>query len=103
MRTALAGARLFQHCERRRMTRALAQLMITRAMASLALSIAMADVAAAAEIKVLSGSGVQPAMNELVPQFEQASGHKVMFDYGTVGGMRSGFAPARLPTCSSPR
>jgi len=69
------------------MTRALAQFTITRAMASLALSIALADVAAAAEIKVLSGSGVQPAMNELVPQLEQASGHKVMFDYGTVGGM----------------
>src|SRR5215813_14126356 len=86
MRTVLAGARLF-HRERCRMTRALAQFTITRAMASLALSIALADVAAAAEIKVLSGSGVQPAMNELVPQLEQASGHKVMFDYGTVGGM----------------
>lgn len=26
-------------------------------------------------------------MNELIPKFEQSSGHKVRFDYGTVGGM----------------
>jgi len=26
-------------------------------------------------------------MNELISQFERASGHKVAFDYGTVGGM----------------
>jgi molybdate transport system substrate-binding protein len=43
--------------------------------------------AAAADLKVLSGSGVQPVMSEIIPQFEQASGHKVVFDYGTVGGM----------------
>ena len=49
--------------------------------------IASANVAPAAEIKVLSGSAVQPVMNELIPKFEQSSGHKVRFDYGTVGGM----------------
>ena len=43
--------------------------------------------AAASELKVLSGSAVQPVMNELIPQFERGSGHKVAFDYGTVGGM----------------
>jgi xanthosine utilization system XapX-like protein len=69
------------------MIRASAQLTITTATALLALSIASVGVPAAAEIKVLSGSGVQPVMNELVPQFEQASGHKVTFDCGTVGGM----------------
>jgi molybdate transport system substrate-binding protein len=26
-------------------------------------------------------------MNEIIPQFESASGHKVFFEYGTVGGM----------------
>jgi len=45
------------------------------------------DVASSAEIRVLSGSGVQPVMNELIPQFERASDHKVTFEYGTVGGM----------------
>jgi molybdate transport system substrate-binding protein len=44
-------------------------------------------VAAAVELKVLSGSGVQPVMIEVIPKFEQATGHKVTFDYGTVGGM----------------
>jgi len=44
-------------------------------------------VAFAAEIKVLSGSGVQAGMNEIVPEFERFSGHRVVFDYGTVGGM----------------
>ena len=41
----------------------------------------------AAELKILSGSGVQPVMAELMPKFEQMTGHKVSFDYGTVGGM----------------
>jgi molybdate transport system substrate-binding protein len=41
----------------------------------------------AAELKVLSGSGVQPVMVTLVPKFEASSGHKLIFDYGTVGGM----------------
>lgn len=49
--------------------------------------VASANVASAAEIKVLSGSAVQPVMNELIPEFERSSGHKVKFDYGTVGGM----------------
>jgi len=40
---------------------------------------------AASDLKVLSGSGVQPAMSEIIPRFERASGHKVIF--GTVGGM----------------
>ena len=43
--------------------------------------------ASAAEIKVLAGSAIQPVMNEIVPVFERKSGHRVVFDYGTVGGM----------------
>jgi molybdate transport system substrate-binding protein len=39
------------------------------------------------ELKVLAGSGVQPVMIEIIPQFERTSGFKVIFDYGTVGGM----------------
>jgi molybdate transport system substrate-binding protein len=44
-------------------------------------------VAISFELKVLSGSGVQPVMLEIIPQFERASGHKVNFVYGTVGEM----------------
>ncbi len=36
---------------------------------------------------LLSGSGVQSVMNEIIPQFERSSGHKVTFEYGTIGGM----------------
>lgn len=43
--------------------------------------------ALSSDLRVLSGSGVQPVMNEIIPQFERASGHKVNFDYGTVGEM----------------
>lgn len=43
--------------------------------------------AAAAEIKVLSGSAVQFVMAELIPEFERTWGHTVVFEYGTVGGM----------------
>jgi molybdate transport system substrate-binding protein len=57
------------------------------ATASTLLFVALPCGAFAAEIKVLSGSGVQPVMLELIPDFERSSGHTVRFDYGTVGGM----------------
>lgn len=41
-------------------------------------------VAGAAEISVLSAGGIRPALDELVPQFERTSGHKVAIKY--VGG-----------------
>jgi molybdate transport system substrate-binding protein len=43
--------------------------------------------ATASELKVLSGSAVQPVMNEIIPQFERTSGHKVIFDYGIITEM----------------
>jgi molybdate transport system substrate-binding protein len=60
---------------------------IATAISLLAFVPAAPRVAAAVELKVLSGSGVQPVMIEVIPKFEQATGHKVTFDYGTVGGM----------------
>jgi len=45
------------------------------------------SIANAAEIKVLSSLGVKPAMIELMPKFEQSSGHNVTVDYGTVGAL----------------
>jgi molybdate transport system substrate-binding protein len=41
----------------------------------------------AAELKVLAGSAVQPAMEVLAPNFERQSGYHVVFDYGTIGAM----------------
>lgn len=42
----------------------------------------------AAEVKVIGGSAVIPAMAELIPKFEQTSGHKVRTDFdGAVGQM----------------
>src|SRR5215470_19798352 len=60
---------------------------IAAAISPLLLVAALPRTARAVELKVLSGSGVQPAMIEIIPGFEQSSGHKVTFDYGTVGGM----------------
>jgi molybdate transport system substrate-binding protein len=51
------------------------------------LAIASPTEAVALELRVLSGSGVQPVMSEIIPRFESVSGHRVIFDYGTVGGM----------------
>ena len=46
------------------------------------------NVASAADIKVLGGSAVIPAMEVLIPQFERASGHKVIADFdGAIGAM----------------
>ena len=42
----------------------------------------------AAEIKLLGGSAVTPVMADLVPRFEQSSGHKVISDLdGAIGAM----------------
>jgi molybdate transport system substrate-binding protein len=50
---------------------------------ALAATILSAQVAAldAAEIKVLSAGGIRPPLEELIPQFERASGHKVSVRY----------------------
>lgn len=60
---------------------------LAAAISSLSILAVAPGIALAVEIKVLSGSGVQPVMIELIPRFEQSSGHKVTVDYGTVGGM----------------
>jgi molybdate transport system substrate-binding protein len=54
------------------------------ALARLALVVFLAQAAAvfAAEIKVMSAFGMKAALEELVPQFQSASGHKVTVHYG---------------------
>src|SRR5258705_4199359 len=58
-----------------------------RSMVAASLAVYATLAANAAEIKVLAGSAIQPVMNVIVPAFEQKSGHRIVFDYGTVGGM----------------
>lgn len=49
--------------------------------AALLLAMALAPAARAAEIKVLAGGSMTGPMKELVPKFEQATGHKVNIAY----------------------
>lgn len=43
--------------------------------------------ARAAEIKVLCPAAMRSVMTELIPQFQNSSGHKVSIEYGTVGAI----------------
>ena len=53
-----------------------------------ALFVSGSTLADAAEIKVIGGSAVIPAMVELIPQFEHSSGHSVQTDFdGAIGAM----------------
>jgi molybdate transport system substrate-binding protein len=45
----------------------------------------------AAEIKLLSGAALRPVLNELLPEFEKSSGHKVTVAYGSIGSLTSRF------------
>ncbi|HEY7205440.1 MAG TPA: substrate-binding domain-containing protein [Methylomirabilota bacterium] len=51
--------------------------------------------AEAAEIQVLSTVGMQPATAELFPQFERASGHKLVVTYGLAAVLKQNFADGR--------
>lgn len=42
----------------------------------------------AAEIKVIAGAGFASALGELGPQFERATGHKLVIQYGVTGSMK---------------
>src|SRR5262245_61480460 len=65
--------------------------------------VAFTAVAHAAEIKVLSVNGVKLALGDLVSNFEQGAGHKVMVHLGEAGVLRkrvedgATFEVARLP------
>ena len=48
----------------------------------LPLTLAQANAVQAAEIKVLCSTALKTVMQELVPQFERATGHKVIVEYG---------------------
>ena len=65
----------------------MSKVMRTRCMFAAFLFLNVTLAVNAADIKVLAGSAIQPAMNDIIPAFEKKSGHRVVFDYGTVGGM----------------
>ena len=44
--------------------------------------------AEAAEVRVLSASGMRAVINDLGPDFERATGHKLAIQYGTIGALR---------------
>ena len=48
----------------------------------------MAQTATAAEIKVLTTGAFKPVVVALIPEFEKATGHKVVLDNGTVGKLQ---------------
>jgi len=49
--------------------------------------IAVSGQTRAAEIKAFFPGAMRPALAELIPQFEKASGHKVVITYGSVGAI----------------
>ena len=53
-----------------------------------ALTFARASAAQAAEIKVLCSTALRTVMQELVPQFEHATGNKVVVEYGVSAAMQ---------------
>jgi molybdate transport system substrate-binding protein len=48
----------------------------------------MHGLAAAAEIKVLSAVAMRPALDDLAPQFERTTGHKLTISYAVAGELR---------------
>ena len=48
----------------------------------------IAATAGAAEVKVLSAAVLKPALNELAPQFERATGHTLALTYESAGVVR---------------
>jgi molybdate transport system substrate-binding protein len=51
-------------------------------------ALAHAGTATAAEIKVLCSNGIKAVVEELVPQFEHATKHKVVVKYGLAAGLK---------------
>src|SRR5689334_6947805 len=55
------------------------------------LGITAGSTAQAAEVKLLSAVALQPAFDELIPEFEKSSGHKVSVAYGNAGAILKRF------------
>src|SRR5262245_55600563 len=53
------------------------------------LGAALAGGTQAAEVKVLSSNAVKTALEELAPQFEKATEHKLVITFGTAAGLKT--------------
>jgi molybdate transport system substrate-binding protein len=60
-----------------------------RAAATLCVASFACTAVAAADLKVLCSLAMKPAMADLAPAFEKASGHKVTVEYGTIADLRA--------------
>jgi molybdate transport system substrate-binding protein len=58
------------------------------AMLAFLVSLGWAEAARAAEIRVLCSNGLKAVMEDLGPQFERASGHKVLMKFGLAAGFK---------------
>ena len=76
------------------------------AAAGMALAVLSQGTAAqAAEIKIIAGAVMAPVFEELGPQFERATGHKLVIKYGVTGEMKrqiEGGEALDLPIVGSP-
>ena len=63
---------------------------------SLALSILLCNVASAAEIRVITSGAFTEAYKQLIPMYEQASGHKVISAFGASIGNAPDSIPSRF-------
>lgn len=78
---------------------------VMHALAAAATLLIAAGSAQAAEIDALITTAMKAAIDELVPQFERASGHRVKITYGPSGGLArrlSGGEPADMVLVASP-
>jgi molybdate transport system substrate-binding protein len=51
--------------------------------------LALAGLASAAELKVMSSNGVKTVLEELVPQFEKSTGHKVVLQFAPAADIKA--------------
>jgi molybdate transport system substrate-binding protein len=63
---------------------------------SFAITLLLATAATAAEVHVMISGGLTAAYNALVPEFERATGHKVLTSYGPSMGTTVNAIPIRL-------
>ena len=59
-------------------------------------SLALSGAASAAEVRVMISGGLTAAYKALVPEFERATGHKVLTAYGPSMGTTTNAIPVRL-------
>ena len=66
----------------------LKRLRLTAAGFMVPIMLTQPSVASAAEVKILCSNGLKAVVEELVPQFEQATTHKVVITYGVAAALK---------------